>query len=110
MKGRTPSSAEKRWMDDICQIGCIACIVMGVEETPAEVHHIHGKTAPNTHFWTIPLCPPHHRYGFANGPVVSRHPHKKRFEELYGTETELRERCVRIVGYEPLSGDDVRAA
>jgi hypothetical protein len=92
-------------MDDIVQLGCIACIVMGVEETPAEVHHVYGKTAPDAHFWTIPLCPSHHRYGL-NGAVASRHPHKKRFEELYGTEIELRERVCRSLGRDPLAGPE----
>ena len=108
MRGRKPTPAEKRWMNEIVEIGCIACRVMGWEETPAEVHHIEGKTKEQCHFLTLPLCPPHHRYGLDSPDIVSRHPHKRKFEQTYGTETELRERVCNLVGYDPLAWLEAR--
>jgi hypothetical protein len=93
-------------MENIVELGCIACRVMGFADTPAEIHHIDGKTKPNAHFLTIPLCPPHHRYGLDGEDVVSRHPHKRKFEAKYGTEDELRSRCCSLVGFDPLDWHD----
>jgi hypothetical protein len=38
---------------------------------------------------TIPLCFNHHREGSDCSQYTSRHPHKSRFEERYGTELQL---------------------
>lgn len=89
MKGRSPSALEKKWMDDVRSLGCIVCRKEGKGYTPAEIHHISGKTKAGAHFHVIPLCYYHHRQGSDISQFTSRHPFKKRFEERYGPEVEL---------------------
>ena len=94
LKGRTPTKNEKQHMDNVVQLGCIVCRNLGFHNTPAEIHHIKGKTKKakgdfkGSHFYVLPLCFGHHRMGSDKEPI-SRHPYKKRFEEAYGTEEEL---------------------
>ena len=90
MKGRNPNSKEKKHMDRVSQLGCIVCYLQGFYGVPAEIHHIEGKTKPDTHFKVLPLCFEHHRMGSDMEPI-SRHPYKARFEKAYGTENELLE-------------------
>lgn len=88
MKGRTPTKAEKEHMDAVREIGCIVCRRLGRGRRPCEIHHIEGKTKPDTHFKVLPLCFEHHRMGSDKEPI-SRHPYKARFVKAYGTEYEL---------------------
>ena len=90
MKGRSPTSEEKKHLDKVQQVGCIVCANRGFPNVPAEIHHTRGKTIKDAHLYVIPLCPAHHRYGGHTEPI-SRHPYKKRFEDAYGTEAELLE-------------------
>jgi hypothetical protein len=89
VKGRTPTAQEKQWMDDVQSLGCIVCRRHGRTETPAEIHHIDGKTKQGAHFHVLPLCYFHHRQGSDSELFTSRHPYKRRFEERYGPEMEL---------------------
>lgn len=91
MKGRGANAADKQWMDRITQLGCCVCHRQFNVFTPAEVHHIDGKTKEGAHLKSIPLCYKHHRGGEDNASYTSRHPFKKRFEERYGTQYELLE-------------------
>ena len=90
MKGRSPTSEEKKHLDKVQQLGCIVCANRGFPNVPAEIHHTRGKTIKDAHLYVIPLCPAHHRYGGHTEPI-SRHPYQKRFEDAYGTEAELLE-------------------
>jgi hypothetical protein len=76
-------------MDAIVQLGCIVCRTQLEQLTPAEVHHLDGKTVPGAHLRTIPLCYHHHRSGVDNHTVTSRHPYRARFEARYGSEEGL---------------------
>lgn len=87
MHGKTPTKAEKAWMDSICRGGCIVCQRLGLGPTPACPHHIVSGNRRKGHMWTIPLCGPHHQTG--EGGAIPRHPYKARFEAEYGTEMEL---------------------
>lgn len=90
LAGRTPTKVEQIWMDRIVQLGCIICMIYRGQYTPAEVHHIDGKTKPNAHLLTLGLCCRHHR--FPGEHWVSRHGDgKKAFEEAYLSETDLLE-------------------
>jgi hypothetical protein len=91
MKGRNPTKQEKEWMDMISQIGCVVCKKFLDCFSPAEVHHIDGKTKPEAHLKTIPLCYRHHRDGANNETYVSRHPFKNDFINRYGSEESLLE-------------------
>lgn len=96
LHGRTPNSKERAWLNVVSQLGCIVCRVhLGVSDTPAEIHHIEGKTKEGAHFLTLPLCPPHHR--LPGEGYVSRADGKPVFEKAYGTEYELHEKVVDLV-------------
>jgi len=52
---------DKKRHDDIARLGCVLCYYLGINDTPAELHHVRrfgGKrsTAP-----ILPLCTEHHR-------------------------------------------------
>lgn len=61
------------------------------------MHHIEGKTKPEAHLKTIPLCFRHHREGVNNELYVSRHPFKHEFEERYGTEESLLQKVKELI-------------
>jgi hypothetical protein len=88
---RAPTVEEKRWMDAIVRFGCVACYLDGMESQPMRtaVHHILRGGQRIGHLFTLPLCDPgHHQNGQQYG-LISRHPHKARFEAKYGAEIEL---------------------
>jgi len=89
VKSHTPTADEKKWMNDIVQLGCIVCWREFDLYTEPEVHHIAGKTKPGSHLLTIPLCTKHHRSGENNPAWVSRHPWKNEFIGRYGSELDL---------------------
>jgi|TARA_R110000787_G_scaffold26456_1_gene73952 hypothetical protein len=88
MKGRTPTVKEKKHMSDVAELGCIVCRINGFPNSPAEIHHVDGRTKPDAHYKILPLCYYHHRAGGDVEPI-SRHPYKTRFEDAYGTEKHL---------------------
>lgn len=98
LKGRAPNKAEKEWMDSISQLGCVVCLHFFGAGSPAEVHHINGKTKAGCHFQTIPLCFKHHREGIDNDLYTSRHPFKAKFINRYGTEESLLELTKKYLG------------
>jgi len=97
MKGRTPTVKEKKWMDDITQIGCVVCRLEMETFSFAEVHHLDGKVKPDAHLNSIPLCFYHHRGGQDNEMYTARHPFKKRFIDRYGTEEWLLDATQQMV-------------
>ena len=88
MNGRTPTKAEKDWLEQIVQIGCIVCRTNG-KHTPPQVHHIEGSRKEGAHFLTIPLCYYHHQEGSDCEAYTSFHPYRARFKKRYGTENFL---------------------
>ena len=78
-------------------MGCIVCKLYLDCYTPAEIHHIDGKTKPGAHLKTIGLCFRHHREGVNNELYVSRHPNKREFEKRYGTEQEILKKVNREI-------------
>lgn len=96
MKGRTPTADEKRWMASIASMGCCVCRIFLHVETPAEVHHIDGKTKQGAHHKTIPLCARHHRQPdtMQSPRWISLHGNgRKAFAAEYLSELELLEWC-----------------
>jgi hypothetical protein len=61
--------------------------------TPAIVHHMLNGNRRMGHLFTIPLCFTHHAAGVDNAIATSRHPHRKRFEDRYGSEASLHAWC-----------------
>jgi hypothetical protein len=89
-KGRAPTAAEKRFMDQAGAVPCVACAIDGIRNDHISLHHTKGRTAPGAHFHVLPLCAPHHQPDDtdpAGRPSVHEHP--ERFRERYGTEAEL---------------------
>ena len=92
MNGRTPTKDEREWLEKCQQVPCIVCAEWhGVDDTPAEIHHINGQRKPGAHFLTLSLCTRHHRHPDAKHKRwISRHGDgKKAFEERYATEGDL---------------------
>lgn len=97
MKGRSPSVSEKRHMNAVQALGCVCCrLDLGVF-SPAEIHHVIGKTKPGAHMKVLPLCYRHHREGSDKEEYVSRHPHKRAFEDRYGKEEYLLEQTFSLM-------------
>lgn len=84
---KSPTKAERAWMDRVRALGCVACEKDGQPGTPAEIHHITDTGRRMGHLFTLPLCHWHHRDGGEDWPAV--HPFRKRFEAKYGTQLEL---------------------
>ncbi|HEY6612730.1 MAG TPA: Ref family recombination enhancement nuclease [Pseudomonas sp.] len=98
MKGVAPSAAEKRFHDQLAGLGCIACRIDGNWRPEVSIHHIDGRTKPGAHKLVLPLCDGHHQDG--TGPdksMVAVHPWKARFQEKYGHQLELLERCKQLL-------------
>ena len=93
---KPPNKKEKEHMDKVQQLGCIVCKLERGIYTPAEIHHIVGKTK-RSHMRVLPLCFRHHREGSYNELFVSRHPFKREFEKRYGTEEELLEKVEQLL-------------
>lgn len=53
-------SAEKRHMGRVAELGCILCRLLGLGQTPAQVHHI-GDRSVRSSWLTVPLCFEHHQ-------------------------------------------------
>lgn len=93
MKGRTPTKAEKAYMDKVCQLGCIICrIYHGLHNTYCSVHHIDGRTKENAHFNILALCGRHHQRPDNGKDYEAVHPYTARFEERYGKQSALLKR------------------
>ncbi len=92
---------EKKWLNAIGELGCIACLVDNLctpaNPTPAEPHHLLDGGRRRGHLFTIPLCPPHHRAGEHNPHYTSRDQCRRRFEARYGTEESLLQRTRSLV-------------
>lgn len=112
LKGRTPTAEEKRLMDLIGALPCVACRKMGVINYVISLHHTDGRTKPYAHAKSLPLCAPHHDtpltpeereiHGDAY-PVHAKGSYggKKAFESAYGTQEELLSEVYQELGIEP---------
>jgi len=55
---------EKIALNQIAELGCILCSeVLGIEGSPAELHHVRRYGAKRATSPILPLCPEHHRLG-----------------------------------------------
>jgi hypothetical protein len=87
MQSRKADKEEKIWLNLIAQLPCIVCDFYYCEtDSPAETHHLEGKTKPKAHLKTIRLCHKHHRVKDNNNPQrwVSLHGDgKNKFKKRY---------------------------
>lgn len=99
MKGKSRTAAEKEYQDRIAQVGCVACLHDGIYNPYVLLHHIAGRTAKGSHYKVLPLCAGHHKDGEGeNKSLIAVHPYKKRFEQAYGSQSELLEEVRLLAG------------
>ena len=93
---KAKTTDEKRHLNKVASLGCIACSNMGYEDSPAEIHHIRGGQGLKraSHYEAIPLCPTHHRTG---GYGMAFHAGKVAWEQEFGTERELLEQVLGLI-------------
>ncbi|EPV2531879.1 Ref family protein [Vibrio alginolyticus] len=60
LKGRTPMAEERRIMDAIGRLPCIACWLHGRENPVISLHHVFGRVGERAHAYVLPLCCYHH--------------------------------------------------
>ena len=93
------NNKERQHISKVVALGCIACRILGYNDTPAECHHIRtgiGKGQRASHYDTLPLCPAHHR-GTAGLKVPSIHGSKNAFVQTFGTEFELLQKVRELI-------------
>ena len=90
---------EIKWQDDLREMGCAVCkFIYKLDDLPvAEIHHILSGNRRIGEMHTIGLCAIHHRLGLPDHPSRhsdrGNHGGKAAFEQAYGTEFELLEKC-----------------
>jgi len=88
---------ETAWCDRVQQLGCIACYVENVGDTPCEIHHLKTGGRRIDHLHSIGLCYPHHRSHRNDSAVTSVHPWTRAFEARYGKQAELWELTKKLL-------------
>lgn len=73
LKGRTPNAEEKRIMDALGSLPCIACFNQGRHTELISLHHNNGRTIPFAHADSLPLCAHHHDTP-ADKEVIDKYP------------------------------------
>jgi hypothetical protein len=90
LPGRKPTADEARYLDDVASLGCIICLLyLNIKDSPAEIHHVDGKTKEGCHYKVIPLCTPHHRGEGSSKGYSSRADSRRAFEKAYMSERDL---------------------
>jgi hypothetical protein len=109
LKGRTPTAEEKRIMDALCKLPCIACHLQGRENPVISYHHIDGRTKALAHGRGLPLCAPHHDTP-APKEVIEQYPDlipvhargtiggKRAWEAIHGTQESLVLKAYELAG------------
>ena len=54
------TKAQHRHLNRVAALGCIACKLLCLGESPSQVHHIREGRIARNHWLTLPLCPRHH--------------------------------------------------
>ena len=98
MKGKNRTAKEKLFHDELAQFGCIACHIEGRINTHVSIHHVNGRTKVGAHMQVLPLCGPHHQD--QGQGVIAVHPWKARFEEKYGNQYDLIEKCKELINWQ----------
>lgn len=99
MAKKRMNKSDREYLSRVANVGCIVCRNNGFHDTPAEIHHLRsgvGAGQRSNHVRSIPLCPIHHRSG-GHGEI-GYHQLPKSFEARYGTEEELLEEVLTILG------------
>lgn len=91
MHGKARTKAQQRRIEILkSEIGCLACRMDGRGYVPADYHHATQRPQGVAyHDWGYPLCKWHHVAEGQGDGTPSRHRHKRRFQEAYGSEEDL---------------------
>lgn len=100
LMGRTPTAQERKLMDKIGGLPCVACKAMGRINTLIALHHVSGRVVEFAHAKVLPLCAHHHDVPLTpeeraiHGDVYPVHAKgsyggKAAFEQAYGTQEHL---------------------
>lgn len=112
LKGRTPRAVERRFMNLIGALPCVACYVHGVINYNVSLHHVDGRTADGAHSYVLPLCDCHHQHMPPPAKAAifpwlipvhadGKHGGKAQFEKLNGTQEHLYSLCLNMVENKP---------
>jgi hypothetical protein len=71
-------------MGRVADVGCIACRLLELGETPCQVHHIREGRIARNDYLTIGLCEPHH-----TGSRMSVHKDKDNLLRAIGVHSEF---------------------
>lgn len=94
-----PTKIEADRIDDFRRVGCIACrSTLGVFNPSYDVHHIVRGNRRLGHWFTIPLCPQHHRYNDKRGEWTSIAHGSRAFERVHGSELQLWQKTQYLLG------------
>jgi hypothetical protein len=52
---------DKKRHDNIARLGCVLCYYLGINDTPAELHHVRRFGGKRSAAPILPLCTEHHR-------------------------------------------------
>lgn len=88
--------AEKQWLSDVAELGCVCCHNAGFGYCPAEIHHVRngqGMGQRADHYSVLPLCPQHHRACYETG----FHAAPATWQQIHGSERELLEQVIQEV-------------
>jgi len=98
------SKAEREYLNAVAALGCCACYNQGIEDSPAEIHHLRDGQgiSQRAHYTeTIPLCAIHHRLGdgtHKTGYQYGYHFNPTEFEAQHGTERDLLTQVLNMLG------------
>lgn len=71
--GRTPTAEEKRVMDALGSLPCLACLLKGRYRPLISLHHLDGRVVEHAHMKVLPLCAEHHDTP-ADPSVIAQYP------------------------------------
>ena len=96
-----PTKREAERIDSFRNVGCIACrATLGLFNSQYDVHHIVRANRRLGHWFTIPLCPQHHRYK-GDGVWTSIANGSKAFVKVHGSEESLWKKTQYLLGLDP---------
>lgn len=93
----TPTKYEQQRIEAILRLGCVCCAQLDIPNVAVDIHHIVVGNKRLGHWYTLPVCPGHHR-GVWTAEQIELIPRdlriaissgSKAFAKLYGTEREL---------------------
>jgi hypothetical protein len=91
-----PTKYEQKRFDAMLRLGCVCCAQLGLPVPAVDIHHIVEGTRLG-HWYTLPVCPGHHRDVWSEDQIEVIPPDlrtaisggSKPFSEQYGTQRDL---------------------